>query len=234
MAGPMSVRRSDEVAAATMAEEAYTQLRRWILDGELPAGSRLVVRPLAERMGHSPTPVKAALVTLAQEGLVESVLNAGYSVPRADAELFRQSAELLVEYDVIAARAVVQQGRNESVAQELAGLVAEQGRSSRSGDNSRGFELELHAVLWQRSGNRLLLDAALTARGRALVSSGQLIRHPSLLGDLHAEHQSVVHALARGQIRAVERTLRRHGRNTITAVLDLFPDNRPRSTKGPR
>ena len=52
---------------------AYQDLRLVIIDGQLPPGSRISERILAQRLGLSRTPVRSALHRLEQEGLVSSV-----------------------------------------------------------------------------------------------------------------------------------------------------------------
>ena len=56
----------------SLQETVLMQLRDWILSGEFEPGQRLAEQQLAERLGASRTPVRAALVTLEQEGLVEA------------------------------------------------------------------------------------------------------------------------------------------------------------------
>lgn len=61
---PLGGSRSVEQAVASA-------LRRAVLDGSLPAGTRLTVRDVAARFGVSVTPVRIALKELSSEGLVE-------------------------------------------------------------------------------------------------------------------------------------------------------------------
>ena len=56
------------------------KLREAILSGELPAGERLLEVALSKRFGVSRTPIRTALVKLAEEGLLEEAGNAGYAV----------------------------------------------------------------------------------------------------------------------------------------------------------
>ena len=70
---------SDE-ASAPQAVKAQLRLREMILAGELPGGARIAELTLVERIGVSRTPVRAALMRLEQEGLLEGLPNGGYAV----------------------------------------------------------------------------------------------------------------------------------------------------------
>jgi DNA-binding GntR family transcriptional regulator len=64
----------------TKSEFAYQELRRRILDGELPPGERLLLRPLAEELRLSVMPVRDALRMLERDGLVTSESHRGTTV----------------------------------------------------------------------------------------------------------------------------------------------------------
>ena len=68
-----------------LAQQVYEKLRVGILDGELPPGSPLSRRKLAELLGVSTLPVAGALQRLETEGFVESRARAGtrVKIPRA-------------------------------------------------------------------------------------------------------------------------------------------------------
>ncbi len=65
---------------ATLADLAYRTLRDAICSGKIPAHERLAQNALADRLGISRTPVRDALLRLAQEGLIHSVSWRGYVV----------------------------------------------------------------------------------------------------------------------------------------------------------
>lgn len=66
----------------TRGQEATERLRAEILDRSLEGGARMNEADLAEMLGMSRTPVRVALNTLAAEGLLDYVPNAGYVVRR--------------------------------------------------------------------------------------------------------------------------------------------------------
>jgi len=72
------MRNGDPRAAQTL--KAQLRLRQMILDGELSAGERVPELMLVERTGVSRTPIRAALLRLAEEGLLEPANSGGFLV----------------------------------------------------------------------------------------------------------------------------------------------------------
>lgn len=67
-------------------DEAYLQLRKWIVNGTLKAGCKLKDKELAEKLGVSRTPIREALLRLEDEGLVQSKPNSSTNVSPIDLE----------------------------------------------------------------------------------------------------------------------------------------------------
>lgn len=67
---------------ATLAEQAYQELRSRIVSGELQGGARLLPNELANDLGISPTPVKEACMRLEAAGLAVSTTRRGMVVRR--------------------------------------------------------------------------------------------------------------------------------------------------------
>jgi len=67
-------------AAESAQVRAQLQLREMILAGELAGGARIAELAIVERLGVSRTPIRAALMRLEQEGLLEALPNGGYAV----------------------------------------------------------------------------------------------------------------------------------------------------------
>jgi DNA-binding GntR family transcriptional regulator len=68
--------------------EILTELRRCILDGEVPPGSPIPVDGVAASFGVSRIPVREALMTLIGEGLVDHRAHTGYRVATLTAAEF--------------------------------------------------------------------------------------------------------------------------------------------------
>lgn len=59
---------------------AQMRLREMMLSGELPGGTRIAELTVVQKLGVSRTPIRAALMRLEQEGLIEALAHGGYAV----------------------------------------------------------------------------------------------------------------------------------------------------------
>ncbi|MFI4910089.1 MAG: GntR family transcriptional regulator [Sedimentisphaeraceae bacterium JB056] len=67
-----------EYDVLTCQEKSYDEIRRKLIDGEIPQGSKLVARKLAKEFGFSYIPVRDSLMKLQSEGLVVSIPRWGF------------------------------------------------------------------------------------------------------------------------------------------------------------
>jgi DNA-binding GntR family transcriptional regulator len=88
----------------TAVESVAAALRQEILSGERPAGERLVEQDLSARYGVARHSLRAALRTLAAEGLVRVETNRGARVARLHADEITELYELRTALEVEAAR----------------------------------------------------------------------------------------------------------------------------------
>jgi GntR family transcriptional regulator, vanillate catabolism transcriptional regulator len=115
---------SDE-ASAPQAVKAQLRLREMILAGELPGGARIAELTLVERIGVSRTPVRAALMRLEQEGLLEGLPNGGYAVRTFSERDVADAIELRGTMEGLAARLAAERGVAPDVLAEARACLAE-------------------------------------------------------------------------------------------------------------
>jgi DNA-binding GntR family transcriptional regulator len=85
---------SNRLTPTLLTDQVYAALREAIMSGELPAGSRLRIRDLAEQVGTSVMPVREAIRRLEEAGLAEREPHKGAVVKALTLE------ELVHVYDV--------------------------------------------------------------------------------------------------------------------------------------
>lgn len=94
----------------SQAVKAQQRLRELILAGDLPAGSRIAELALVERLGMSRTPIRAALMRLGQEGLLEALSGGGYAVRTFSEREVADAIELRGTLEGLAARLAAERG----------------------------------------------------------------------------------------------------------------------------
>lgn len=97
-------------AGGSQAVKAQQRLREWILAGELPPGTRIAELALVERLGMSRTPIRAALMHLKQEGLLEPLPHGGYAVRTFSEREVTDAIELRGTLEGLAARLAAERG----------------------------------------------------------------------------------------------------------------------------
>ena len=114
-----------EPAGQTHAMRAMIELRRRILSGELPGGTRLLEIPLAEALEISRTPVREAMSRLAEEGLLDRVKSGGFLVRTFLYQDVIDAIELRGVLEGTAARFAAERGADPAGLERLRAIVAE-------------------------------------------------------------------------------------------------------------
>ncbi len=204
----------------TYKEQAYREIRRMIVDGELPAGAKVVVRLLSERLSLSPTPIKAALAGLERDGFLLSIAHRGYFVPEVAMQDMREIYELREVLDGVAARnAAALPDPRTFVETTLRPLYEEQRRLIReeSGHGYSDVDIAFHRAIWHVAGNNRLAQFMDNLGGQLRFASGSSSRTPGRVADALTEHAAIMKAVSRGDADLAERLSREHVRHAAGA-----------------
>lgn len=115
----------DGNGAESQTVKALLRLREMILAGELEPGRRISELWVVERLDVSRTPVRAALIRLQEEGLLEEIRSGGFSVRSFTETEICDSIELRGCIEGLAARFAAERGVRQPVLRDLYGAVAE-------------------------------------------------------------------------------------------------------------
>jgi DNA-binding GntR family transcriptional regulator len=158
------------------------QLRDEILDGRLPAGSRLVETELAERFGVSRGPIRDALAELARSGLAVDLPRRGTFVPSLTEVDLAEVYEIRRAIEEAAVRLAIERGSDADIAVMYAALD-ETERTYAAGDLASAWEADMafHRSYCRMSGNgRLLTLFDELASQTVLLMRTALATHASL------------------------------------------------------
>lgn len=111
--------------SASQTVRALLGLRELILGGELSPGERISELWVVERLGVSRTPVRAGLIRLQEEGLLEPIPSGGFAVRSFSESEIRDSIELRGTLEGLAARLAAERGITHSMYRDLHDCVDE-------------------------------------------------------------------------------------------------------------
>jgi GntR family transcriptional regulator, vanillate catabolism transcriptional regulator len=100
----------DPAQSTSQTVKAQLALRELILGGELKSGTRIAELWLVERLSVSRTPVRLALVRLAEEGLLDALPSGGYAVKDFSESDIHDAIEVRATIEGLAARLAAERG----------------------------------------------------------------------------------------------------------------------------
>lgn len=198
-------------------------LRSEIFTGELPAGTTLPERLLAERLQVSRTPVREALIILQSEGLVEVVPNRGASVRTITNDdlveiytlrglLESHAARLAAEHATIEQLEDMEDAQTRLRRMSARGSAADQAMA----------DLAFHTAVSKAAGSPFLV----TLVGQVLaftVSFRANYKYPDERSQTAlVEHESILTAISNRDKDLAERLMREHVASSCAFALDQF------------
>jgi GntR family transcriptional regulator, vanillate catabolism transcriptional regulator len=112
-------------AGGSQAVKAQLRLREMILAGDLPSGARIAELAIVEKLGVSRTPIRAALVRLEQEGLLQALPNGGFAVRTFSERDAADAIEVRGTVEGMAARLAAERGAPAVVLAEARACLAQ-------------------------------------------------------------------------------------------------------------
>jgi DNA-binding GntR family transcriptional regulator len=216
-----------ERAAGSLVDAAYAGIRRRILDNRWAPGHQALEQALALELGMSRTPVREALIRLANEGLVEVVPRHGMRVLPVSPSDMQEIYEILTSLEAMAAELVA---RRAPAAAELAPLEKasrDMDKALKKGDLDAWAEADerYHRHLIELCGNRKLAAIVYNYWDRAHRARMFTLRLRPKPVDSTREHLAVVEAIRRGDAvaaRELHRAHRERGSRELTEILSRY------------
>lgn len=185
----------------TQTERAYRALKQRILDNKLPAGTQLLEQEAAALLDMSRTPVREAMIRMANEGLVEVRPRHGMRVVPISPEDMREIYEVLTALESEAAYLLAQRGCDEADLGRLDACVAEMDAALAASDRDAwaAADERFHRLLVDLTGNRRLAAAVAShwdQSHRARMTTLRLREPPERS---NADHAALVNAIRAGK-----------------------------------
>jgi DNA-binding GntR family transcriptional regulator len=221
MATVMAVGSGESVEAGDRAVPVVDSLRNAIADGEFAPNQRLVEADLSERFGASRGSVRAALLELTTEGLVERVQNRGARVRAVSLSEAIEITEVRMALEgLCAAKAATRLTDDDRDRLRDIGTAMQQ--AVRTGDLLGYSELnrQLHALIRELGGQSTAQAILERLRGQNVRHQFRLALHPGRAAVSLPQHLEMIEALCGGDAEAAESAVRRH----LGSVIDTLPE----------
>jgi DNA-binding GntR family transcriptional regulator len=195
------------------------RLRDDILSGAFPPGERLIELQLTERYGVGRAAIRAALVELDAEGLVQREANRGATVRRISVAEAVEITEARAVLEGLIARLAAERA-SEAEHDELRALIAVMTEVVEQDDKLAYSKLNraLHGAIRRIGRHRVADDLVANLRNRAAHHQFRLALLPGRAAESLAEHRAIVEAVTSGDGLAAEAAMHAH----LASVVDVL------------
>jgi DNA-binding GntR family transcriptional regulator len=213
--------------AAALGEE----LRRLILSGELPLGTRLRQVEVSERFGVSTTPVREAFMALAQEGLLQQDAHRGVKVILPSQGDLRENYEIRILLEPLA----TEHAAAKIGPQELDALKAQNDRmvAAYEDPHAPGAEparadanREFHRIIYEAAGRPRLAELIEQLRNSADVFLHIASTEPpaSYRKQAIREHKQIIKLLAARDGKSAGAVMKMHLQHNVEHISKTLAD----------
>lgn len=195
----------------TTTDRVYAQIRASIMSGEYPPGSQHSVYRLADDLGVSRTPVREAVLRLADAGMVSVERNRGFTIRGATLRDIREIFEYRIIIEVPAASYAALHGGDALVARlrnELAAM-----REASDGADEAMCVLNgryLHEAVMDVMGNPRLSATLTELRDAAKLRWSSTVGPSRSLAEIEREHLPIIEAIERRDPAAAAAAMETH------------------------
>ncbi|EGV19873.1 GntR family transcriptional regulator [Thiocapsa marina] len=208
--------------ASTIADRIFGQVRQAIVEGEIPAGSKISEPALAARYGISRGPLREAMRRLESTNLVERRPNLGARVITLSNDELLEIYVIREALEGMAARIAAERMPDAAIA-DLKNLLERHRREVARADWQTYFQqegdLDFHFRIVQGSGNRRLIDILCNDLYHlARMYRCQFGMKSDRAADALKEHELVADAIAERDGELAEWLMRRHIRASRRAI----------------
>ncbi len=201
----------DRLAHVSLREQALVIVRQAIVSGEIGPDEIYSASALASRLGVSNSPVREAMLTLVNQGILEPVRNRGFRIVPISEHDLDEIGEMRRMLEVPAVVALIDRARDEDI-EALRPVAAEIEAAARTGDVALFLETDrrFHLSLLELGSNTRLVETVAQLRDQTRLYGVSTLAEQGILQQTAPEHFQLLDAvLARDPARA-EAVMTRH------------------------
>lgn len=199
--------------SGALKDQAYDQIKRRIVSGDLRAGAFLTEQELSKSLGMSKTPVRVALERLEQEGFVRVSPQRGIVVRELSTVEIADQFELRLALEGFAMSRLAGQLSSDQI-ERIEASLAQQHEAARVHDVGSMVTLDtgFHLLFCEFLGNREICRAMGLLRDRISIVMGRVFIESDaerIFGSLN-EHRAIARAVISGNPELALKRLAKH------------------------
>ena len=201
-----------------LGDQVYEEVRKSIVTGAFPMGSRLSEVRLATDLGVSRAPVREALRRLSEERLVVERPHLGVVVRELDAAALVDLYNVRAAIESLAVRLAT---RLHMDTKPLKVLIKRMEVAAKSNDYAQvaRHELDFHSVITNQCGNELLIGIFHSLEGQVLMGLALDDSGYPDLEEVAREHQPLVDVIEAGDEQAAALLMQDHILSTVGSLV---------------
>ncbi len=190
------------------------RLRRAVLSGQVPPGSRLLQAAIATEMRTSTTPVREAMRELAGEGLLDLDPHRGVVVHRPSMEELQEVYRIRLVLEPVAIAATVENITPSQLA--LAEDVLDQMDNETDAADWAILNAAYHSLLAEATAMPIMTSVLAKLRNITTLYVASLMHlHPDRLATAQGEHRAMLEACKAGDVKKAQEVEVAHLRHTL-------------------
>lgn len=204
----------------TATDRVFARLREQIVSGRMPAGSTHSIYRLADALEVSRTPVRDAVLRLADHGLVSIERNRGIRVRGVGVDDVREVFELRLLIEVPAARHAARSA-DDPMRRALKDTLARMREAAAAGDEAEytRHDRALHALIGGALDNGRVQGEVDRLRDSTQVRGVSTIGRSRTMSTVAEEHAPIVDAIVQGDADAAAARMADHLQSTGTLLM---------------
>lgn len=210
----------------SLEERVFATLEEDILTGKLARGEALGEKMLSERLGVSRTPVRAALARLAEEGLIESVVNKGAVVIGITKEDIVDIYHIRMRLEGLASLIAASKISPEALSELLESVeLSEFYIKKNNTEKLKELDSEFHETIYRATGNQPLCKTLSELHRKIKTYRKLSLTVPGRLERSVAEHREIYEAIASGNGELADTLTSLHVKRALDNMLSAFEES---------
>jgi DNA-binding GntR family transcriptional regulator len=201
--------------------QAKELLRNYIISGQIPPGTKLVERTVAELLGISRAPARDALIELEKEGLIVTKSNGRHVIDPTERDI-RELHQVRIVLEKLAVELATQNTSAQNAA--LLNKTLEKMKHAIAHHDQLAFtesDVEAHWLIWQQAHNKHLLSVLKTMIGPIFMFVARHANHFDWNETLKL-HEELVDCINMGDTVHAKQSIERHLDNSLQRALKAF------------